>query len=196
MKTLHAFLAGALLAAHIGAAAAAGPGDLGNLSGQTFGISNTLQVAPGLPRGRTFSDEYLFDLSAASLTNGTSVTLSMDMWPTLPGAEFDLTNMVIRFVAANGTILASDSQSGAADTTLTISNLLLPAAHDYKFVVSGTVSGSLGGSYGGVLQALPMLVAAPVPEVDTYAFIALGIGLVGLLTGRKDSSSYRRMRIG
>ncbi len=166
-----------LLAVHLGPAVAAGPGDLGNLSGQTVNFGNTFAF------GGSFSDSYMFDIDQLSAAVGTSVTINLDL-PYWTGAEFELSNMSIRFTDSIGNILASDAQSSPSDTTLT-ALVTLPAASDYRFIVSGNITGTLGGSYGGVLQAYP--VSAPVPEADAYLFMALGMGLVGLLARRRKA---------
>lgn len=166
-----------LLATHFGPAVAVGPGDLGNLSGQTVNFGNTFAS------GGLFSDNYIFDISQLSAAVGTSVTINLDL-PYWAGAEFELSNMAIKFTDSIGNILGSDSQSSASDTTLT-AVVTLPTGNDYKFIVSGEITGTLGGSYGGVLQAYPASV--PVPEADAYLFMALGLGLVGLLARRRKA---------
>lgn len=173
-----------LLAGYMGSAVAAGPSYLGNLSGQTVGIANTYYISSSLfPSGSTFADIYSFDISPVSVAVGTSVTINLDL-PFLSGPEFELSNMMIQFADAFGTLIVADAQSDAADTTLSVA-ATLPMANDYKFIVSGKVTGTLGGSYGGVLQAIS--VAYPVPEADTYALMGLGLGLVGLLARRRKA---------
>ncbi len=169
-----------LLVACMGTAVAAGPGNLGNLTGQTFGISNTYMTP-----GSTFNDIYTFGLGSASFIDGITATINLDL-PSMPGTEFELSNMSIRFVDPSGTTLGQDNQTTPANTTLSLLlTSTLPAATNYQFIVSGKVSGTFGGSYGGVLQAIP--VTLPVPEADSYALMALGTGLAVLLARRRKA---------
>jgi hypothetical protein len=169
-------LTGLLLVAIVSPAVAVGPSYLGNLTDQSFGISNSYNLGnPLLGVGNTFSDSYIFDIGPASLVVGTSITVGLS-------TRFEMSNMKIEFVDSNNNILAWDSQTLHPQNDLEI-YAELPVASNYRFIVSGTVTGSKGGGYGGVLEAIP--VAYPVPESETYAFLALGIGLVGVLARRR-----------
>ncbi len=172
MKFVKSLLALALATAAGSAAAADIDTFLGNLSGSSFAIGNSF--APGA----TINDIYRFDIMPLSAVAGTAVSIELDI-PLLPGAEFGLDNFSIAFYDAANNLLASDSQSGANDTTLEISNLMLAAGTGYRFVVGGDVMGTLGGSYGGALAA------APVPEAETYAMMLAGLGLVGFMVSRR-----------
>jgi hypothetical protein len=157
----------------MGSAIAVGPSDLGNLTGQTVNIGNTFLA------GAAFSDEYIFDIMPASATVGTAVTITLDI-PQFSGQEFAIDNFAVAFENSAGVTLISDVQTSATDFVVSIfANL--PAALDYKFVVSGNVTGTLGGSYGGVLQA----VAVPVPEAKTYGMLLAGLGMIGTMVLRR-----------
>ncbi|MEQ1663101.1 MAG: FxDxF family PEP-CTERM protein [Thiobacillus sp.] len=173
MKLVQALLALAL-AGTMGSAIAIGPSDLGNLSGQTVGISNSFAA------GATINDVYTFDIMPVSVAVGTAVTINLDI-PQFSGQEFAIENFGVAFKDNLGATIVSDIQTSLTDYTMSIfANL--PAAMDYTFVVSGNVTGTLGGSYGGVLQALP------VPEAETYAIMLAGLGLVGFMVSRRRSS--------
>jgi hypothetical protein len=161
-----------MLAGFMGTAAAIGPADLGNLSGQTVSIGNSFVA------GASFNDEYIFDIMPASATVGTAVTISLDI-PQFAGQEFAIENFAVAFKDSLDNTIVSNIQDSLTDYTVSIfANL--PSAFDYKFVVSGSVIGTLGGSYGGVLQAVPL----PVPEPRTWMTLVAGIGLVGVVVGR------------
>lgn len=164
-------LLGLLLAGYMGTAAAVGPGDLGNLTGLTVNIGNSFAA------GATFSDEYIFDIMPASATVGTAVTINLDI-PQFTGQEFAIEDFMVSFKDSFNNTIVSDIPTSLTDYTLSVF-AYLPAALDYKFVVSGNVTGTLGGSYGGVLQAVP------VPEAKSYAMMLAGLGLVGFVVLRR-----------
>lgn len=169
---LSLMLAGFMGTAFMGTAAAIGPADPGNLSGQTVNIGNSFAA------GASFNDEYIFDILPASSTVGTAVTISLDI-PQLAGQEFAIENFAVVFKDSLNHTIISDIQTSLIDYTVSIfANL--PSAFDYKFVVSGNVTGTLGGSYGSVLQAVPV----PVPEPKAWMALVAGIGLVGMMVGR------------
>jgi len=168
-KTKLFLSAASLLSGHMNPAVAIGPGNLGNLSGQTVSIGNTFSASS---QNSYFNDVYIFDISPQSAAIGTTVTVNFDL-PFFPGPEFQLSNKNIKFTNSTDTITyASDSQVNPLDDILSVS-AFLPAALDYRFVVSGNVTGNLGGSYAGILQALP------IPEPDTHALLLAGLGMIG-----------------
>lgn len=159
------------LAGNVTAAFAVTPGYLGNLSGQTVSIGQSFSA------GATINDIYTFDIAPESVAVGTTVTINLDI-PMFPGAEFELANLMIKFLDTDGfTVLASDSTLDASNALQIMKTL--DADTGYSFVLSGNAVGTLGGSYGGVLQAVP------VPEADTYALILAGLGLVGFMARRR-----------
>lgn len=167
VKTLLAIM----LAGAAGSAVAVVPGDLGNLTGQTISIGNSFAPSSAI------NDVYIFDIMPESAVVGTAVTINLDI-PSFPGQEFAIENFGIAFKDSLGTTIIDDFQTSITDYTLSIiANL--PAALDYKFVVTGNVTGTLGGSYGGVLQAVP------VPEAESYTLMLAGLGLVGFMVSRR-----------
>ncbi|MGO9444739.1 MAG: FxDxF family PEP-CTERM protein [Thiobacillaceae bacterium] len=172
-------LLGALATGFIGSALAtvSGPGSLGDLSGTSVSIGDAFNSSEA---GSSFTDLYTFDLSNASQTVGTTVTINLSVG----GSSFDLSNMVIEFTDSTGTnVYASDSQNIDGDTLSLNSDLANGA--DYHFVVTGEVAGAAGGSYAGVLQALP------VPEADVYSMFVAGIGLIALRLRNRIGSARR-----
>lgn len=168
-----------LLAAVLATAAAQASAldiNIGNLSGTAYAIGNTFSA------GASILDTYTFDIMPEAAVAGTAVSIELDI-PLFAGQEFAISNFMIAFYDAANTLLASDVQSNAADTTLDINNLMLSSGMGYKFVVSGNVTGTLGGSYGGALAA------APVPEAETTAMMLAGLGLVGFMVSRRRSAA-------
>lgn len=84
----------------------------------------------------------------------------------------NISNLNVQLLDDGGNVL----QTG---TTFTAMNLL---AGDYSLRIGGDGSGILGGVYQGALWV------HPVPEVPTWAMMAVGLGLVGLALRRKPRS--------
>lgn len=174
MKLVQTLLAAVLATA--AAQASALTVNIGNLSGTSYAIGNSLAA------GSTILDTYAFDIMPEAAVAGTAVSIELDI-PLFAGQEFAINNFKIAFYDAADTLLASDMQANATDLTLDINNLMLGSGTGYKFVVSGNVTGTLGGSYGGALAA------APVPEAETYAMMLAGLGLVGFMVSRRRSAA-------
>jgi hypothetical protein len=145
--------------------------NLGDITGLAKNVGNTFGAAA---YGSSFSDLYTFDLSTASQSVGTTVTIDLSVGP----LNFQLSNMAIKLTDSTG------ATTYAMDNTMDASNALqlsasLTAGTGYRFLVTGDVTGNIGGAYGGVLQA------APVPEAETYAMMLAGLGLVGFMALRR-----------
>lgn len=80
----------------------------------------------------------------------------------------DIRNFNVQLMDDGGNVVASGR---------TIMDTLSPG--DYSLMVSGNGSGLIGGVYQGVAWV------HPVPEVPTWAMMAVGLGLVGLALRRK-----------
>ncbi|MEW5967907.1 MAG: FxDxF family PEP-CTERM protein [Pseudomonadota bacterium] len=167
-------LLGLMLAGFAGSAAAAGPGYLGNLSGQSFSIGNSFAPLS------TIYDIYTFDILPFSAVAGTAVTVNLDI-PLFAGTEFAISNFGVEFRDAANTLIASNFQTSATDYTVEIVADLV-AGTGYQFIVLGDVTGTLGGSYGGALAA------APIPEAESYLMMLAGLGLVGFMVLRRRAA--------
>lgn len=176
-----------LLSGLLGNASAAAPIDLGVLNNTTLHFGNTFSIDQSFPVGSAFNDVYLFDIVQPAMVTGAAVTINLSL-PLFPAPFFELSDLMIQITAPDGqNTIASDVQTSRSDTTLVLSTALA-SANDYQFIVSGKVTGSLGGSYAGVLQAQSTVLpptSSPIPEASSYAFLGLGLGLVGMLARRR-----------
>lgn len=172
------FVLALALAGSMGSAAAAavGPGYLGDLVGQSVSISNTLS---GL--GTPIADIYSFDIGAL-----TSEAIATSLKVTLKSGSsgtpiFDISNFAITLKDINGTIYGTDNtfdSSGALNLSATLSPSMVAAPGFYQFVVTGTTAGTSGGIYAGALSA------APVPEPKAWLMLLAGLGLVCMMVER------------
>lgn len=177
MKRMQFVLALALAGSMGSAAAAAvGPGYLGDLVGQNFSIGNTVSGL-GIP----VADLYSFDIGALTseaIATSVKVTLQFGSGST---PVYDISNFAITLKDINGTVYGTDNtfdSNGALNLSATLSPSTVGAPGFYQFVVSGTTSGTAGGIYAGALSA------APVPEPKVWLTLLAGLGLVGMMVER------------
>ncbi len=135
----------------------------------TMGPPDIATIGNSFSRTGQYNDCYNFTLSGPAQAAG--VTL-----------EWDLS--FLRNIAVTGVSLTGAGLSQAAtDTTpgyFTFGGLIGGA---YQLVVSSSVTGyNLGSSPVGYFGALA---TAPVPEADTLAMLALGLGAVGWAARRR-----------
>ena len=149
--------------------------NLGDITGLAENIGNTFGAAT---YGSSFSDVYTFDLSTASQSVGTTVTIDLSAGP----LNFQLSNMAIKLTDSTGTTTYAMDNTMDASKTLQLS-ANLASGTGYRFLVTGDVTGNIGGGYAGVLAA------APVPEAETYAMMLAGLGLVGFMARRRTQMS-------
>ncbi len=147
---------------------------LGDITGLAANIGNSFGAAA---YGSSFSDLYTFDLSTASQSVGTTVTIDLSVGP----LNFQLSNMAIKLTDSTGATTYAMDNTMDASKALQVS-ATLNSGTGYRFLVTGDVTGNIGGAYGGVLQA------APIPEAETYAMMLAGLGLVGFMARRRSMS--------
>ena len=128
--------------------------------------------------GGSFNDCYDFTLNNSAEAFG--LTLDWDA---------KSSNINIASVSLSGGSLSNTVVDSSPDW-FTFSNLL---AGSYQLIVSGDVtnrwSGGGGGTAGyvGFLATTGSSFAAPVPEPETYALLALGLAVVGWSAKRRQS---------
>lgn len=163
-----ALSAALLLGALVSLPASAVTVNLGDMVGKTENIFNSFPASTA-----SFSDTYIFDLSEAAQSVGTTVTFSVS----LGDNSFALSNMTLTLMDGSMNVLGSDSQALSGNTLYI--DTLLGAGTGYRFIVTGDVTGTLGGSYAGLIAAVP------IPEAETYAMMLAGLGLVGMMVRRR-----------
>ena len=157
MKLKHLLIASAvsLLAGTSFADNGGGPLDLS--TGSTF-FGRT-------PSGSSFIDTYTFTLAGFSYLTTGAVDSSA-----IGGQDIDFNSIVIKL---GGSTVATFANSGTdAQEHYTLSQVLL-APGSYSLVIDGTQSPD-AASYAGNLA----IVAAPVPEPQTYALLLAGLGAI------------------
>lgn len=131
----------------------------------------TLQTVSG-----TFTDIYNFSISNTPNVAGASVTINLD----LGSVEYHISNLSLGLFTSSNTMLDSDTViNNTTDVAVTVSDTGL-ANGNYYFKVTGDADGLNTGKgiYG-------FTAAAVVPEVDTYAMMLAGLGLVAFSVNRR-----------
>jgi len=128
--------------------------------------------------GQSFTDTYTFSIDSGA--NGVGGVFDFDAsW----GMHIDLTSV---------SLTGGSLSSALVDNTPLSFSFGSLAAGTYSLIVKGVASGNpLGGwdfggvSYGGKLVTTPAQVSAPVPEPETIAMMALGLGVMGFVARRR-----------
>lgn len=126
-----------------------------------------------------FTDYYNFSVVGPSTTAGSAVTLNLD----LGDFGFHISNLELDLYNASNTWIEGDMVVNSNDTAVSVTETLV--AGNYYFRVRGTGDGDSTGKgiYGF------SAVAAPVPEIDTYAMMLAGLGLVGFAVNKRHRIS-------
>ncbi len=120
-----------------------------------------------------FTDRYDFTVAGSPNVAATAVTINLS----LGSVSYHITGLTLDLFSSSNSMLAADTVTGPSDISVNLNQTLLPG--NYYFTVGGTADGS------GTNQGIYTFSAAAVPEVDTYAMVLAGLGLVGFIVNRR-----------
>jgi len=149
-------------------AQAAVVGDIGPLMSSTTITGNAL-VAPTT----WFDDQFTFSLSVASVVQSNVVTLLGNITPA--GYNIVTAGADLTFGTWDDALVVGHGFSGTSTP-----NFDTLAAGTYAFTVFGKNNAAVS-----VYALGASAVAVPVPEPETYAMLAAGLGIVGFVASRR-----------
>ena len=171
---LTAFIAIGIGLSSITASAVTNTYNLGTITNTSLSYGDTFVIADG-----TFSDTFNFTI----LPNERFSAFVGDQ-DLLPNFEIDPNSFGAKLT---GPGLGAGIVGTASGDTFKFNPMLLTAG-DYALNVYGTISGTTGASFAGTMMA------APVPEPESYVTLFVGIGILGFIGRRrltKIASNYR-----
>ena len=128
-----------------------------------------------------FADRYNFSVASSANTASTAVTINLD----LGNYGFHISGLDLDLFSAGGTWLEGDTVVDGKDVAVSLTEIL--GAGNYYFRVRGIGDGDLTNKGIYTFSAAASF-AAPVPEMDTYAMMLAGLGLVGFVVSRRRLS--------
>ncbi|WP_310462198.1 FxDxF family PEP-CTERM protein [Sphaerotilus sp.] len=141
-----------------------------------WGTHGPLEVASVLMPMGSFSDTYLFSLTAAETLFSTAVSNNLTSALNITGGQVSL-------FKEEGAVDAAVGSFAFNDVTGSISHAFgILTLGNYYYEVTGAGVGSLGGFYTLSSTLLPV---SPVPEADSLAMMLAGLGVIGFLGRRR-----------
>jgi len=182
MKKLYSALLSLVMVFAFSGTGIAGSFNIGLItSPDSIVISNTTgssSAAPMPGAAGSFADEFLFQVDVASNYGSSQTSISIAGGDNLTGLNSAL---YIELGDSTWSLLVSNVGviSGSSWLTALVYTPLSPDPDQYKLVVSGTKVDGFA-SYGGNLTV------TPIPEPETYAMLAAGLGLMGFVARRRQ----------
>ncbi|WP_082568818.1 FxDxF family PEP-CTERM protein [Rhizobacter sp. Root1221] len=155
------------------ALAAAGASQAATFNLGTLSTEQTKVFGNTFGWGQTFTDVFNFTLADNGRSYGGTLAYDLTDW-----GGISLTSLSL----SGGSL--SSAVTDSSPETFSFSNLL---AGTYSLTVSGQATGLGLVGYLGTVRA--EAVAAPVPEPETLAMMALGLGVMGFVARRRKQSA-------
>ena len=137
----------------------------------------------GFAPAGNFVDNFIFTLPVNASTGYSVINFA----PIVFGGSFNTVFSSLTLMSDPDSVLSNSDDvaiahsNGSSANSLSFTTGSLPAGHYYLQVV-GFTSGSLGGLYTG---AISVSTASPVPELDSYAMLLAGLGVIGSVAMRR-----------
>ncbi len=171
-----------------GPAVTVSPGQTGDglapyLLGVLGSLPTTLDVTLDIPNSSSFADKAVFTVPPSSGTTG-SVT---------PQTQFITAGLSNSYSAFNAGLYSGvlDSSGGISGATLVSTFVTSATAGSFAAALSSgsyfIVVYGVANEFGGLMPKYNLtLNALPVPEVETYALMLAGLGVLGFLAKRRN----------
>jgi hypothetical protein len=128
-------------------------------------------------KGNTFADNFTFSVTG---TTGMSLDAIISSISHTADTGLDITGLALYGTGDKLVSSGSMVKNGTMDVwTLSTNNLM---AGNYYIKVSGNMVSNTAASFGGAV-----MMAAPVPEPETYGMMLGGLGLLGFLARRRKA---------
>lgn len=123
-----------------------------------------------------FTDRYDFTVASSPSVASTAVTVDLS----LGSFGFHISGLKLDLFNSSNFLLAGDAVTGPTDVSVSVNQVL--TAGNYYFMIQGNADG-LNTSKG-----IYTFSAAAIPEVDTYAMMLAGLGLIGFTVSRRKQN--------
>lgn len=152
------------------------------------GITNSIAAVPTLNPSASFSntvsglftDTWTFNLGSASTVAASLSNVEVSMGSFSFGKISNFSALLNGVTIFNLGTFSSSTPPVTIKTQILSGSATLPAGN-FTLQVSGNAG--TGASYGGAI------VAAPVPEPETYGMMLVGLGLMGAVARRRSKSN-------